>query len=69
MKIKKIIPIIKNCKKCNNKVKNHHFFCDKCWAKKYAKRDRQLTFNKRKKINEDYYKAKRRKKEQEKIEK
>ena len=31
---KKITPLIKKCKKCGARVKNHHFLCDKCWGKK-----------------------------------
>ena len=30
----KIIPLIKKCRVCGKAVKNHHFDCDSCHAKK-----------------------------------
>jgi ribosomal protein L32 len=29
-----IIPMRRECFRCGEKVKNHHFFCDDCWAQK-----------------------------------
>jgi hypothetical protein len=37
-KKKTIIPIKDKCVECGEKVKNHHFLCDKCWGKKERKK-------------------------------
>ena len=32
--IQVIIPKTKKCLRCGKAVKNHHYFCDDCWAQK-----------------------------------
>ena len=53
----RINPIKKKCR-CGGKVTDHHFLCNKCWGKTAKRKDRQ----KKTKIKDDFYRAKRRKK-------
>ena len=49
MKYKMIIPERMRCD-CGSKVKDHHWYCDKCWGKRAKQRNME---KKRKILNDD----------------